>query len=1257
MANKIEIDVKVDDKGTTRKVGLEAKKTAGQLDGVAKSSSEVDRNMKGAANATSNSTKSFAKMSQGMGGLVSVYATIAAQVFAVSAAFQFLKDASDTANLIAGQKALGTVTGVAYGSLTKSIRAATDAQLSYREAAQAASIGTAAGLSGQQLSDLARAAKNTSQILGRDLTDSFNRLVRGVTKAEPELLDELGIILRLDTAKQKYAQTIGKTADQLDEFERSQAVANEVLSQAEKKFGAMESLMDPSAASLNRFITSFDELLNSIKSISIDALRPVFDFLSNNTAALSAAFGLMALQVTKAILPSFSTWKQTSAQNLAAQRADLDAYNLKIKETEDALAKLTAAQKLSRDEAISLAKTTLGTKAPGADTKVTQTGFDFITGRSDKDKAAANMEKILKGAEKQLENSQVVMTGKLKDFNAKQVADLRQSYEARKAIVSEFEQHSASSWEKIKTHSRLKKLQVASVFQSAEVMVTRFTGVLVTAFNWLGRIAFWVGVITTLVQVGTAVWEKFFPPDEKVKKAEAAISSFKDRMSDLNEELERTAAYKGSTLFEELSQAVIATGNAVKSSNIITELTQFERLDPNAEGWEEAKTQIVKTLDVLGQLDSRYKPYIAVLKENNKLTIDQKRNIADLTKELIKQSEATTQLPRTMQSIQDQLTKMSGGNKNPLGELINTLDIAKEQAKERLEGLNREYSEAGKRREAILKNIAEMEKKQITAGFKGTQGKRFLDIEDTKAYAKLKEDLKAINRSMESYTDQTVEAMGADEERNKLADIFSQHQADHTQAIKDQSKYKLDYAKNQQYGNSLAAQEANLANEINQEKARTAALDQKRIEATIALEVALEKSKGEETALVTLRREGLAVAKNNLDIDKETNRLAADRRLDRQIELKYLKEMEAIKDRELANSIKQARITREQSSLPSTSFGMAGGAASANLEYQGLLTQREINATNYTKALQKVLEAEDKLFAGTGSWEALDAAERDLAKIREISTKNTEQDIVNFNSRGQAALNEARGTTELAQARLAAASVNPMEEAFLNKVYELRTKGTTLTDEQLKLMREEYRAQQDLNDMYELKKGIFSSMTDNISGAFSALVQGTKSAKEAFKDMAVAILSDIAQMITKMLVMRLLFSFMPGFSGMMMPMPAVPAARVGGVFSEGKKVQGYSTGGVAQGPRQGFPAVLHGTEAVVPLPNGRSIPVEMTGNSNSNNNVVVNVNMSEGSARQETQQGNTKMSKELGRAIANAVQQELQNQKRSGGILNPYGVA
>ena len=39
--------------------------------------------------------------------------------------------------------------------------------------------------------------------------------------------------------------------------------------------------------------------------------------------------------------------------------------------------------------------------------------------------------------------------------------------------------------------------------------------------------------------------------------------------------------------------------------------------------------------------------------------------------------------------------------------------------------------------------------------------------------------------------------------------------------------------------------------------------------------------------------------------------------------------------------------------------------------------------------------------------------------------------------------------------------------------------------------------------------------------------------------------------------------------------------------------KGYRNGGIATGPTSGYSAMLHGTEAVVPLPDGRTIPVEM----------------------------------------------------------------
>ena len=118
---------------------------------------------------------------------------------------------------------------------------------------------------------------------------------------------------------------------------------------------------------------------------------------------------------------------------------------------------------------------------------------------------------------------------------------------------------------------------------------------------------------------------------------------------------------------------------------------------------------------------------------------------------------------------------------------------------------------------------------------------------------------------------------------------------------------------------------------------------------------------------------------------------------------------------------------------------------------------------------------------------------------------------------------------------------------------------------------------------------------------------------------------------------------------------APPAAKNGGVISMGQKVPGYATGGVARGPGAGYPALLHGTEAVVPLPNGKSIPVDMPQNAGQqNNSVVVNISQ-DGSA--DTSDSSGPDMQRLGGAIAKAVQKELQAQKRSGGILSPYGVA
>ena len=101
-----------------------------------------------------------------------------------------------------------------------------------------------AGFSTTELEGLTQVAKNAAQALGRDVGDATDRLIRGVGKLEPEILDELGIFVRLEPAVQKFATALGKNANALTETERRQAFLNAALEQGEKKFGSLTGQVD-----------------------------------------------------------------------------------------------------------------------------------------------------------------------------------------------------------------------------------------------------------------------------------------------------------------------------------------------------------------------------------------------------------------------------------------------------------------------------------------------------------------------------------------------------------------------------------------------------------------------------------------------------------------------------------------------------------------------------------------------------------------------------------------------------------------------------------------------------------------------------------------------------------------------------------------------------------------------------------------------------------------------------------------------------
>ena len=256
---------------------------------------------RGSAGLTGASARDFANQAQGLGGLVRLYATLAANIFAASAAYTALSNAMDTTNLVKGLDMLGATAGRNLGTLSKRLVEVTDGAVSMRDAMTATAQASSAGMTNKNIERLAQVAKNASLALGVAMPDALSRLSRGIVKLEPELLDELGLFTKIGPATERYALEIGKAVGQLTDFERRQAFANAVLEEGEKKFGALSEAAsnpyDKLLATLKNVLQSGGELINKV-------LVPIVSLLAESPSALGAVIAGLGVVLLKQALPA-----------------------------------------------------------------------------------------------------------------------------------------------------------------------------------------------------------------------------------------------------------------------------------------------------------------------------------------------------------------------------------------------------------------------------------------------------------------------------------------------------------------------------------------------------------------------------------------------------------------------------------------------------------------------------------------------------------------------------------------------------------------------------------------------------------------------------------------------------------------------------------------------------------------------------------------------------------------------------------------
>jgi len=1276
--NTINIKVRIDDKGNLSVLGKKAKAAGEGLEQTAKGARTADRNLKGAARTSSNTTKNFSKMAQGTGGLVGAYASLAAQIFAISAAFNFLKSAGDLKVLQASQQNYAASTGLAMRVLANDIIDATNAQISFQEASQAAAIGTSAGLNPDQLKQLGTAAKNLSITLGRDVTDSFNRLVRGVTKAEPELLDELGIILRLEDAQREYGLRIGKNAKDLTQFEKSQAVVNKVLEEANRVAAVTpEGVVNQ----YNQLAKAFDDVLIRIKLVADSVAGPLAKVLTDTPALAIASFLLLLKGPLSAIGINFKEMavaarESSSAQALAAQKAKAAYESTKI-----TIKSTTAAV---REQAAAFA-------AAGSSSKLLQ---QFGSGGAMTPQARATIKRALVAAENDYNKHTKITKGIFKGMDI--------------AIVRDFalamKQMDVAEAGKVASTRKNVALMVSAYASGMALVKTASAWLLTWGSRVLSALG-WIGIAVTGIQLLSQHFGWF---KKEVDETEQQLGKTRDRLRELNEEFKDFVTTqqklqqvgRGGEVFANLGEMISMTsesdfktairdyrGFAKAREELEAMEASLEGLRGNARVRREAELGIGSFFrtdqleEARTQMEDLEKGYTTVQNILNTIAVtdleglDQSRALTDLREAILTGESEEAIINLRNETIQygnawKELPQIVRDANDAIGTFAQSVAPIS-QGQQAIEAID-----------AQIRQIAGIGAGRIVQGFTQEEIDTLTQIANTRATITKFEEQAYRFKLKNLELDQQLESNLRNAQTELKDQITLTNQRSKIEADIENKLVSIDFLKQKINGTDLKQNAANQRT-INRLKAEVALLDERLVTNQQNLDVLTNTIPN---SLVIRRLKVQSEVKKQY---QDTVNLVAK-------EVGFQKELLGFQQKRAELSLRASERELQQDSA----FAFVNEeerVATKRFEVEKALIQDKILQINAEFEIKKrQAEIENQLLRNRLNVSALELRNRaaqpgvpqdEVIALQELAASTEAQALSVYNNltgqievlSGEQSLRIQEAVQSLLDLEAAKNNLSDMN-VLATELAETLHSGvkTALTDiftgKESSLKDAVIGIAQSL--LQTVAEQAAQSLTDLIFDAGKAATTGAiiaQAMRQAGNYVAVRISSAIT---TAMSVVSASSMVAPVVSSIGSPV-GIPAGNrqvigrtpIGASYTNAEKLasmfglanggvvkggfQSYANGGIINQPTVGLVGEGRFNEAVVPLPNGKAIPVDMKGSGGVTVNVAVNNN---GSATTSVE-GAEQQSANFGKAIAMAVQKEIQNQKRSGGMLSPYGVA
>ncbi len=265
--------------------------------------------------------KSFKTLSE---GVVKGVGLVSAEVLAMKKVFEFGEEGAKIKQM-----------GLSFDGLLKSLGAQTDLLDQLRKASRGTiddySLMTStatllAGTEGELATALANATpgllkmSEAAQKLNPSLGDStflYDSLAKGIKRGSPMILDNLGIIVKLEEAYADYATSIGKSADELTSEQQKIALLNAVLAKGDVLLKQAGGTTDGATDSFERMNTAVKNSTDEFKAWASEGIAPAADGLYWMLTFQKQVNAALAKQ-TDAIRKTSSSYEEYAARTLDA---------------------------------------------------------------------------------------------------------------------------------------------------------------------------------------------------------------------------------------------------------------------------------------------------------------------------------------------------------------------------------------------------------------------------------------------------------------------------------------------------------------------------------------------------------------------------------------------------------------------------------------------------------------------------------------------------------------------------------------------------------------------------------------------------------------------------------------------------------------------------------------------------------------------------------------------------------------------------